>query len=280
MPGLRIDILSSRLEVRAQDGRIIDKLADIFGCFPARSGDPVRVEQADLVLEVERAGDGYRMVREGETLLETDCPAYLVACLEHRFFEEAIGLDAEHLLLHAGAVARAGKGLILPGDKGAGKSTLVACLVHGGFSYLSDETAAIAYETQKMIAVPRAMHMKDAAPLKACLGSGGLRLDHYWPGDDDYPARYLLPPAERVAREPVEPRAILFCSYSPSAPTSLVPVKGGRAVGEILRQSLEPFGDVRQQFELVADLVTGCEVFELEYSDLDEALRFCERLLD
>ena len=42
-------------------------------------------------------------------------------------------------LLHAGAVALPAGGLLLCGDSGAGKSSLLAALVHGGFPFISDD---------------------------------------------------------------------------------------------------------------------------------------------
>lgn len=47
------------------------------------------------------------------------------------------------LTVHAGVVSHDGRALIFPGDANAGKSTLVAALVHAGFQYLSDEAALI-----------------------------------------------------------------------------------------------------------------------------------------
>ena len=46
-------------------------------------------------------------------------------------------------LFHAGALALNGKGIIIPGARGAGKSTITAALALGGFKYLSDEVAMV-----------------------------------------------------------------------------------------------------------------------------------------
>jgi hypothetical protein len=49
----------------------------------------------------------------------------------------------EHVFIHAGAVARAGRAIVLPGRSWSGKSTLVAALVRAGADYLSDEYAVL-----------------------------------------------------------------------------------------------------------------------------------------
>lgn len=54
-------------------------------------------------------------------------------------------LDAhpERLHLHAGAVADRGRGVVVAGFSGSGKSTMVTSLVRAGFDYLTDERVAI-----------------------------------------------------------------------------------------------------------------------------------------
>lgn len=42
--------------------------------------------------------------------------------------------------LHAGALARHGRGILLPGSSGAGKSTTTVALVRAGFDFLGDDT--------------------------------------------------------------------------------------------------------------------------------------------
>lgn len=49
----------------------------------------------------------------------------------------------EHLFIHAGCVAHAGRALIAPGDSFSGKSTLVTALVKAGATYFSDEYAVL-----------------------------------------------------------------------------------------------------------------------------------------
>ena len=65
--------------------------------------------------------------------------AAVMTIVELDIAEHAAGL----IFVHAGAVAVAGRVLLLPGRSGAGKSTLVDALVRGGAHYLSDEFAPI-----------------------------------------------------------------------------------------------------------------------------------------
>jgi hypothetical protein len=60
-----------------------------------------------------------------------------------RVNSEAIRRTKGFILVHSGAVSWRGRGILLPAAMESGKSTLAAGLVRAGFSYLSDEAAAI-----------------------------------------------------------------------------------------------------------------------------------------
>jgi hypothetical protein len=49
--------------------------------------------------------------------------------------------------LHAGALARRGRGILLPGTSGAGKSTTTVALVRAGFDFLADDTVFLSTST-------------------------------------------------------------------------------------------------------------------------------------
>jgi hypothetical protein len=62
----------------------------------------------------------------------------------YRYFFLAIMANIQsHILVHAGVVSWQGQGILLIGDSGHGKTTLVLELVRRGFHFLSDEIAAI-----------------------------------------------------------------------------------------------------------------------------------------
>ena len=65
-----------------------------------------------------------------------------------------------HFLVHAGAVAWHGQGLILAADAANGKTTLVLELLRRGFSFLSDEMAALSRADGRLHAFPRALRLR------------------------------------------------------------------------------------------------------------------------
>ncbi|OQW94756.1 MAG: hypothetical protein BWK77_08675 [Verrucomicrobia bacterium A1] len=59
-----------------------------------------------------------------------------------------------HYLVHAGCVSRGGRGIVLSGASGMGKSTLTAYLVSRGMGFLSDEVAPISRATGRVEPFP------------------------------------------------------------------------------------------------------------------------------
>jgi hypothetical protein len=64
------------------------------------------------------------------------------------------------LFFHAAGLAWQGKGLLIPGSSGAGKTTLTAWLLSRGFQYLSDEFVFIPHESTTMHAFTRPLNLK------------------------------------------------------------------------------------------------------------------------
>jgi hypothetical protein len=68
---------------------------------------------------------------------------------------------SDFVLLHSGAVAKDGAGMILPGSSKSGKSSLTMSLLLRGYDYLSDEIAAIATSTGKVCPFPKPLSCRD-----------------------------------------------------------------------------------------------------------------------
>lgn len=64
------------------------------------------------------------------------------------------------LLFHAGGLCWQGKGLLLPGTMGAGKTTLTAWLLGREFDYLTDELVFVPQESRTMQPFPRPLNLK------------------------------------------------------------------------------------------------------------------------
>ena len=155
----------------------------------------------------------------------------------------AAELAPDAVFVHAGAVSWRGRGILLPGESGAGKTTLVAALVAAGAHYYSDEFAVLDRQG-RLLPYARAPRTKDDVP--------------------DY-ASGCLP--ERVGREPVPVSMVFLSSYRSgvkSQPTELSP---GRAVIEMMRHT--PAGRARpgDVLDTLEKVVHRCAIWQGERGD-------------
>lgn len=124
--------------------------------------------------------------------------------------------ERRHLLIHASAVERGGKALIMPGDSGSGKSTLAALLGENGWRLMADEFVMVDMATGMVLPFPRAISLKNSAiaEMEARIADPA-RFGPHLSGTPKGELRHLRPNMEAIARmdEPARPALILFPSY-------------------------------------------------------------------
>jgi HprK-related kinase A len=124
--------------------------------------------------------------------------------------------ERRHLLIHAAAVERDGKAVLLPGDSGSGKSTLAALLGENGWRLMADEFVMIDMATGMALPFPRAISLKNSAIAEvAARIADPTRFGPHLSGTPKGELRHLRPNRDAIARmdEPARPALILFPSF-------------------------------------------------------------------
>jgi HprK-related kinase A len=190
------------------------------------------------------------------------------------------GQADQFLNIHAAVVAREDQALLLPGQPGAGKSTLCAALANRGWRLLSDELALIRPGDGQVLPIVRPLSLKNQsielirgfAP-EAVLGPET---------DNTAKGRIALvrPPRDSVlqAKVPARPAWIVFPRYVPSAPAELVPASKTRSFFRLAGNSFnyQILGEIA--FRETCKLVDACACYDFTYSDLDKAVAVLDRL--
>ncbi len=124
------------------------------------------------------------------------------------------------LILHASAVEKDGKALIMTGASGSGKSTLSAMLGRRGWRFMGDEFALIDPVSGDAVPYPRLISLKNeaiAAMQAAAPGAQFGPLMHDTPKGD---IRHLVPPIEAITamQTRAKPALLLFprFGYAPA----------------------------------------------------------------
>jgi len=194
------------------------------------------------------------------------------AIRDHRYF----------LHIHSGVVSDGESLILLPATSGRGKSTLTAGLIHAGFQYFSDEVALLEESTFRAAPVPMSLCTKSAAwDLLAPLFPGLRSLPIHVRPDGKH-VRYMPPPRESLPRDlrrslPV--RAIVFPSYEPDGPTSMVPLSKAEAAARLLQQCLAvPLDLDPRRVAALLEWLSGLATYELKIASLAQAVRLVAAL--
>lgn len=274
--GVQIDIGPFLVRVRADLPGVAVHLSLLYDHFPM-------TDVADGHFDVAVVGTPglRRWLRPQATLVVNGrrpflpLPADLAGPLLEWGINWSIGNRAHRwVIVHAAVVERDGAALILCAPSGSGKSTLCAALAYGGWRLLSDEFALIDPDGSKVFPSPRPVSLKDAA-------IAIIRARHpdvpFSPERIDVEgARFVhaRPPAESVRRaaEPAVPTWVVFPRYTPGHPTELRPLPRARALARLADQSFNYNYLGVQGFSCLAHVARTAQVYEFEYSNLDEAL--------
>ena len=120
-----------------------------------------------------------------------------------------------HLLLHASAVEKDGKALIMTGASGSGKSTLAAMLGCKGWRFMGDEFVLLDLATGEAVPFPRLISLKNegigAMQATTLDGRFGPLMRATPKGD----VRHLVPARDaiRAMADPAKPALLLFPSF-------------------------------------------------------------------
>jgi HprK-related kinase A len=183
-----------------------------------------------------------------------------------------------YLLLHASAVERDGRAVLMTGLSGAGKSTLAALLGARGWRLMGDEFALVDPATGLVHAFPRLVSLKNAAidVVRAALPEA--RFGPLLAGTPKGDIRHLVPDAEAVARmaEPAQPALILFPRFGFDA------AERGLGPSEVfvrLTQASTNYVALGERgFEAMTRLAREVPARAIDYPDAEQAIAQVETL--
>jgi hypothetical protein len=296
------------LQVRSDDARLLDRLAATLGLpvqadRPALTAS-VRVDEAagcgHVRLESERSWDAADLLlglRSPEFPFEETAGdpgwlclafrgqtapalafrgAHCVFRLEDRWrtavalflFHRLLRMRPEALFFHAATVAVEGRGALIVGPKGSGKSTTALALAARGHALLGDETACYLPADRTVLPMRRPVGIKPGPRARAV--AEGITRAGLAPQEDGIlraDVTALLPAGAATA---VPLRSLVFLRGFAPAP-GVAAIEAGReelAALQPLACSLVDASPARRVFEMVR-LFEGLRVFRLHPADPD-----------
>jgi HprK-related kinase A len=257
----------------------LDSLRGLYAGYP----EPGAV--ADFTVRLEAARPWRRWLRPsiaigGDFVLPEAAPLSLslglLAAEMAMNLQMALG-ERRFLLLHASAVERDGRALLMTGASGAGKSTLAALLGERGWRFLGDEFALLGLDSGALHPFPRAISLKNAA-ISLFAGVDPTRLGPLLAGTPKGDIRHLRPNPAAIARmdETASPALILFPRFGADLPAAARPVGAAEAFVRLTQASTNYVALGEAGFEALTGLVAGLPSRAIDYPDTDAALALVE----
>ena len=183
-----------------------------------------------------------------------------------------------YLLLHASAVERDGKALLMTGISGAGKSTLAALLSARGWRLMGDEFALLDPETGLVHAFPRLVSLKNAAIHVVTAALPEARFGPLLAATPKGDIRHLVPDAAAVAAmdQPAAPALLLFPSFGFAAADRVV--LPSEVFVRLTQASTNYVALGERGFAALTHLVRTIPARAIDYPDTDSAIAQVEQL--
>jgi HprK-related kinase A len=257
----------------------IDTLADLYRDYP-------RVDVPDYTVRLEATRPWRRWIRPsvrigGDYMLPDAAPLPL----EQALLAAEMGMNLQlalgarrFLLLHASAVERDGRALLMTGESGAGKSTLATLLAADGWRFMGDEFALIEPATGIAFALPRLVSLKNESVDAATRAWPQARFGPLLQGTPKGNIRHLVPDARAIAAmdAPAVPALLLFPQFGAAAAIRTVPP--AEAFVRLTQASTNYVTLGEAGFTALTTLVRKLPAFAIDYPDGATALAQVEAL--
>lgn len=256
----------------------IDRMSALYASYPTPA-------IPDYTVRLEAQRPWRRFIRPsvmigGDFMLPDAAPLSLA----HGLLGAEMGMNLQialgerrFLLLHASAVERDGRALLMTGESGAGKSTLAALLGERGWRFMGDEFALLDPDTGLVHAFPRPVSLKNEATELF----GDVDPARLGPVMRDTPKgtiRHLRPPQDAITKmaEPARPALLLFPRFGHD---EAVRGMGQAEIFVRLTQASTNYVALGEKgFGALTGLVQSVATRAIDYPDTDSAVAMVERL--
>jgi HprK-related kinase A len=184
------------------------------------------------------------------------------------------------LILHASAVERDGKALIMTGESGSGKSTLSAMLGQDGWRFMGDEFALIDPVSGEAVPYPRLISLKNQAiPAMQSAAPDG-RFGPLMAGTPKGDIRHLVPPINAITDmdQRAKPALLLFPSFGHDA--AIREMSAGETFMRLTQASTNYVALGEAGFKALTHFVKTVPARAIDYRTGDEAKALVAQLWD
>lgn len=278
---LTLAIGPARFRIGSDWARPIDELASLYRDYP-KPGDGY----ADFTVRLEANRPWRKLIRPSVHIrADYMIPDALPLSLDHGLLAAEMAMNLQmalgwsrHLLLHASAVEKDGRALIMTGESGSGKSTLAAMLGERGWRLMGDEFTLIAPATGDSYGFPRLVSLKNQsiAAMEAEVETSrfGPLMSATPKGD----IRHMQPRADAIAKmhAPAKPALLLYPRFGHAQAVRSVPHSENFI--RLTQASTNYVAMGETGFDMLTRFVKDVPAVAVDYASGEEALALVEQL--
>lgn len=275
----RFEVLSFPFELTTDDKKFFDEFQELNSALTLPGNGKLPQVQYSVIKNTK-----YFCIRENGKFRNRWAhrwPLYLSVMMCVR---ESLYLHLkEYLFLHAGALAKNNKAVLLPGPSGSGKSTLTLGLLNYGYQYLTDEVVVIDLSDLRVLPFQRPIYIYGWQSVVSSEVEKYFKFYRFKEryGNTMQPWQYAVPQQEAILPKDtsLEVGWIVFPTYNETQKDSyLKPMSRAEAAFNLMQngwntQYFTDFG-----LKLCSELVKKADCYELVMGDLKEACELIEGL--
>lgn len=272
-----ISFAGSTVAIEYSGARIAAIIDFLYRYIPADSDVPPHVTYR----VTSSAQSGAQSLYRDDTLIHTgDSEAILAELLMGDVCYHLADRSRGGLLFHAAGLAWQGKGLLLPGLMGAGKTTLTAWLVTRGLDYLTDELVFVPHGANTIQTLTRPLNIKKASrpTLQTALP---FDFEAHAAHILSTPRADLIPPAllrpVQLSKPPLG--LILFPHHLPNSDFALRPLSKAQAGLALMECLINARNLPGHGLSEIARLAQVAPAYRLSYTNFDQIEERIETLL-
>ena len=281
--GLKLACGPFNYRIRSPIGAIADGLRLLYADYRI----PAESEFIDFTVNIERSGGLRRFWRPQVKFAYDGTYPFVPMQLDHAFpllewaMNWCISSQADHfLMLHSAVIERNGGAVIMPAPPGSGKSTLCAGLVCRGWRLLSDELALLSFTDGWITPLARPISLKNESLDVIRKFSPDAVLNQVTHHTTKGSVSHMKVPTAHLARvaQRARPRWVIFPKYVPGANARLTPRSKAQSLLSLGGNSFNYGVLGLKGFEQLSELVSQCDCYDFEYSQLEQAVAVFDAL--
>lgn len=265
----------------------IERFREEFEClYPCGQSGRIGNINDTYFVWMERENDNceevYTIYQNDKMLYQTLDPLQLVPFLEWHLNNSALAKLDNYLQIHAGAITKNSKGIILPACTNGGKTTLILGLLMRGFKYLSDEVVLVDPETCRIFPFPKNLCLKEGSFKLFDPSRIGIQMKEHHVRPSKGALSFINPTriAPDVTGCPCEAAFLIFPYFDTSRSVQLKKIRKSEALLNMTKLLLNVPYFQEEWLDVLVGLTKNAECYSISVNSLSDTVELISHLVE